>query len=301
MPRPPSSTGSCHSGFVIQSNDRRSNWCTIPGSSSRRWPPIIAWFALAGLLKLLVRREWVQDWLASRTERCCKACLLGMPTAVLAVIPVTASLPSSSASRCHTSSSVQPSNGIDSILATYALMGNAFTLVRLIVAFISGLICGLLVDLLCRPTSKSQGIALSAIPLTPLQQSILSVLAQIRPFTCTAHSRPANKRSLGQAMRYGLITLPADLAKALSIGLLLAGQYTSCRKLDERQLEQWPTRLSTRHHHQPATLCVGASIPMAYALLLPGSPRGCPDLPYHGPRVPRRSWPCGKCLDVRQH
>ena len=168
-------------------------------------------------------------------------------------------------------------------------MGNAFTLVRLIVAFISGLICGLLVDLLCRPTSKSQGIALSPqVTLTPLQPEHPIGLGTNTPLSPARPTpRPANKRSLGQAIRYGLITLPADLAKALSIGLLLAGLITTVLP------ENW---MSGSWSSGPLAFLLATiiSLPLYVRDRLDphglrtdccrALPRGCPDLPYHGPR-----------------
>ena len=77
-------------------------------------PYLLLGFALAGLLKLLVRQEWVQDWLGKPgLSGAVKACLLGipMPLCSCAVIPVAASLHKAAHPKVPLHpSSVQPSN-----------------------------------------------------------------------------------------------------------------------------------------------------------------------------------------------
>ena len=103
-------------------------------------PYLIFGFAIAGLLHILIRKEQVQRLLGKPgLGAVFKACSIGvpMPLCSCSVIPVAASLHKSGASRGATAAflSSTPQTGVDSILATYALMGGLFATVRVAVAF----------------------------------------------------------------------------------------------------------------------------------------------------------------------
>ena len=78
-----------------------------------------------------------------------KASALGvpMPLCSCSVIPVAASLREGGASKGATASflSSTPQTGVDSILASYALLGGLFTTVRVLVAFVCGIVTGYLI------------------------------------------------------------------------------------------------------------------------------------------------------------
>lgn len=240
-------------------------------------PYLLFGFAVAGLLHWLIRKELVQRWLGKPgMGTVVRASVLGvpMPLCSCSVIPVAASLRKSGASRGATASflSSTPQTGIDSILATYALLGGVFTIVRVVVAFISGFVSGLLVDLFAKETPTKfvpSGVSLKAAPIKA-QASRLD-LSNLTPLATPPANEP--KRNFGSALRYGLITLPADLASALITGLLLAGLITTLMP------ESWlsgtlgsgiiafviATLISL-----PLYVCATASIPMAYALMTAG-------------------------------
>ena len=86
-------------------------------------------------------------------------------------------------------------------------------------------------------------------------------------------SQPASKRGPIEALRYGFVTLPADLATALVIGLLLAGLITTLLPIDllNGSLSSGPLAfLLATAISLPLYVCATASIPMAYALLSAG-------------------------------
>ncbi|MEN8792603.1 MAG: permease, partial [Lentimonas sp.] len=224
-------------------------------------------FAVAGLLHILIRPEHVRRLLGKPgLGTIIKACLVGvpMPLCSCSVIPVAASLRKSGASRGATASflSSTPQTGVDSIFATYALMGGSFTIVRVVVAFISGIVSGVLVDLFAKEatTQTDQIVTDSAtkeslegdassfakatadMPSPPFvsQASSTNNLAPIKPSTlndlniafaaepkacCASPAKP--KSSLSKVLRYGFVTLPTDLATALIFGLVLGGLITT--------------------------------------------------------------------------
>ncbi|CAA6678185.1 MULTISPECIES: SO_0444 family Cu/Zn efflux transporter [unclassified Lentimonas] len=238
-------------------------------------PYLIFGFAIAGLLHILIRKEQVQRLLGKPgLSSVLKSCAIGvpMPLCSCSVIPVAASLRKSGASRGATAAflSSTPQTGVDSILATYALMGGLFTAVRVAVAFVSGIVTGFLIELFCKEkvedTTPSPNLSPSTINLspnlslnpnltlnpnqsltppsaapTPSKITSMSMIktekpqvSGLQPQVSPLKSPPSGlpKRSLSAALRYGFINLPADLAVALLVGLGLAGLITTLLPAD---------------------------------------------------------------------
>ncbi len=244
-------------------------------------PYLLFGFAVAGVLHILIRKEFVQRWLGKPgLGGVIKASVLGvpMPLCSCSVIPVAASLRKSGATRGATASflSSTPQTGVDSIFATYALLGGLFTAVRVLVAFVCGIVTGYLIELCCKdePTGKAKpainlGAGFSPID-KPLAPPIISSVAIETP-SCCSSSQP--KRTPTDALRYGFITLPADLAKALTLGLLLAGLITTLLPddlLSGNLSHGAPAFLLATVISLPLYVCATASIPMAYALMAAG-------------------------------
>lgn len=274
-------------------------------------PYLLLGFLAAGLLHWLIRADRVRHWLGRPgVAAVVKACLIGtpMPLCSCSVIPVAASLRKQGASRGATAAflSATPQTGIDSIFATYGLMGGCFAAIRVVVAFITGLTSGLLVDWLIKeptpaaPKPTSSGLAPitestqstfnSLRPFSPTPDAVGSVnsidLANLSPHsTSTAPGAPQSCQcsaavpeksdavSFTAAMQYGWLRLPADLAPALLIGLLLAGAVAAWLPAD---------LLSGASSHGlmafvmatiisvPLYVCATASIPLAYSFILAG-------------------------------
>jgi uncharacterized membrane protein YraQ (UPF0718 family) len=252
-------------------------------------PYLIFGFAIAGMLHILIRPERVQRLLGTPgIGAVLKACLIGvpMPLCSCSVIPVAASLRQSGASRGATSAflSSTPQTGVDSILATYALMGGLFTAVRVAVAFVCGIVTGFLVELCCNGKSKDASPKTSdSSPLTfsPTNQAALRSTAPLNSISLSPKTAPKadccattlQPRGWSEALRYGFIQLPADLALALLFGLTLAGLITTLLPPDliSGSFSSGPlafflaTVISL-----PLYVCATASIPMAYALMAAG-------------------------------
>lgn len=234
-------------------------------------PYLLFGFAIAGLLHSLIRKEQVQRLLGKPgLGAVFKACLIGvpMPLCSCSVIPVAASLHKSGASRGATAAflSSTPQTGVDSILATHSLMGGLFATMRVAVAFVSGIVTGLLIELFCHgkaadtasshakatadrpslppepkltpPASPSSSLSPQVSSLSPqsstlnVQHSTLnsqrSTLSPLKSQVSPLKSQVSQKpSSLLTALRYGFINLPADLAVALLVGLALAGLITT--------------------------------------------------------------------------
>ena len=223
-------------------------------------PYLIFGFLMSGLLFWLIRPEAVERLLGKPgLSTVIKSCLIGtpMPLCSCSVIPVATSLRKSGASRGATAAFISstPQTGVDSIFATYSLMGGLFTAVRIVVAFISGIVTGLLIELFCNRQHQNQ-----ETPANKVQVSD----------HCT--SKPQHP-GLKQSLHYGFVKLPSELAIALIVGLVLAGLITTLLPEDlfQGSLSYGPAAfLIATLIGLPLYICATASIPMAYALIAAG-------------------------------
>lgn len=242
-------------------------------------PYLLLGFAVAGLLHWLIRKELVRRWLGEPGfGGVFRASVVGvpMPLCSCSVIPVAASLHKSGASRGATASflSSTPQTGVDSILATYGLLGGAFTIVRVLVAFISGFVSGVLVDLFARKEETKETpetISLTPKPLAQLAPELsFSNLTPVKP--PPPHPQEP-KRTAKDAWHYGTITLPSDLGIALLTGLLLAGLITTLMPegfLSGSIGAGLTSFVVATLISLPLYVCSTGSIPMAYALMTAG-------------------------------
>jgi uncharacterized membrane protein YraQ (UPF0718 family) len=248
-------------------------------------PYLIFGFAIAGLLHILIRKEQVQRLLGKPgLGAVFKACLIGvpMPLCSCSVIPVAAALHKSGASRGATAAflSSTPQTGVDSMLATYSLMGGLFATVRVVVAFVSGIVTGFLIELFCNNRVEDSSPASSLSPnltpnpnpqSTPSKITSMSKTPQVSALKPQVSSPQPSR--LSTALRYGFINLPADLAVALLVGLALAGLITTLLPPDliSGPISTGPLAfLLATVISLPLYICATASIPMAYALMAAG-------------------------------
>ncbi|MEO0509117.1 MAG: SO_0444 family Cu/Zn efflux transporter [Verrucomicrobiota bacterium] len=234
-------------------------------------PYLLIGFAIAGLLHGLLRADFIDRFLGKPgLGGVVNASLFGvpMPLCSCSVIPIAASLRKSGASRGATASfmSSTPQTGIDSIMATYSLLGGAFTLVRVVVAFICGIVTGYLIELFCREKPKPAVPDMANLSFSPSTDAVDTASTD-----CCSATKP--KRDWRECLRYGFVTLPGDLAGALLFGLFLAGLITTFITGDLLQdsMSSGPLAfLFATLISLPLYVCATASIPMAYALIAAG-------------------------------
>ena len=123
---------------------------------------LILGFAIAGIVHALVPREWMLKHLSGGgLWPIAKASLLGIPLPLCScsVIPVAAGLRRQGASKGASAAFAisTPQTGEESIPITWALFGPVYAFTRPIVAVITGLVAGLLIDLTDtkKPQTKS--------------------------------------------------------------------------------------------------------------------------------------------------
>ncbi|MDE6100525.1 MAG: permease, partial [Paramuribaculum sp.] len=138
-----------------------------------------------------------------------KAALIGVPLPLCScgVLPTAVSLRRNGASRGASTSFLiaTPQTGLDSIAATYSLLGLAFAIIRPLAALVTAFIGGMLVN----QHDKACGINPDAEVDTIDAPSADSFLGKIK-----------------DAMRYGFVDMVQNIGKWLIIGLVIAAAIT---------------------------------------------------------------------------
>ncbi|MBC8468061.1 MAG: SO_0444 family Cu/Zn efflux transporter [Planctomycetes bacterium] len=172
-------------------------------------PYLLFGFAVAGVLSVFINAELVEKHLGGTGFwQVFKASLFGVPLPLCScgVIPVSMSLHRHGASKGATISFLlsTPQTGVDSILVTYGLMGPIFAIFRPVAAFVTGLIGGGVVNLFERHDTVH----------TPPEKKE----------ACTDSCCSGGKKEsrLMRAAKHAFITLPADIGRAMLVGLIIA-------------------------------------------------------------------------------
>ena len=218
-------------------------------------PYLLLGFLVAGLLSAFVKPAFVEEHLGKAgLKQVAKASLLGVPLPLCScgVIPVAASLRRHGASQGATVSFLTstPQTGVDSIMVTYGLLGPVFTMFRVVIAFVSGLICGGAVDALARKEEEGE----AEPPACP----------------CGAETHGGRIR---HALAYGFLTLPRDIGKALLVGIVISGLLSVAVPPDalHSSLRGGPlAMLAAMAIGIPMYVCSTGSVPIAVAMLKMG-------------------------------
>jgi len=178
------------------------------GTLSEMSPYLLFGFGVAGVLSVWINADVVQRHLGGAGFwQVFKASLFGVPLPLCScgVIPVSMSLHKHGASKGATVSFLlsTPQTGVDSILVTYSLMGPIFAIFRPLVAFITGVFGGCLINAVENHDTSPQ----------PEEKT---------ECTDSCCSNEKKKSRLIRAFKHGFITLPADIGRSMLIGLFIA-------------------------------------------------------------------------------
>ncbi|MFR9651639.1 MAG: permease [Rikenellaceae bacterium] len=171
-------------------------------------PYLLLGFLIAGLLHAFVPKNTFSKYLSKRGFRSVAlSALFGVPLPLCScgVIPTAMSLKKEGASDGATVSFLiaTPQTGVDSILATYGVLGLPFAIIRPIVALVVALIGGLFVD---RFSTGSEAVVVSDRAST---------------------SKGSKRSTFLYALRYGFVDMLQDLGKWLTVGLIIAAAITA--------------------------------------------------------------------------
>lgn len=218
-------------------------------------------FLVAGVLSVAVSPAWLERHLGGRgLGPVFKSSLFGVPLPLCScgVIPVAASLRRQGASKAATTAFLlsTPQTGVDSILVTWSMLGPLFGVFRPVMALLTGFLGGGLVQLV-DPPQPGGGYAKDSVPTTP------------RPQGLVAKTRAA--------LDYGLVTLPGDIARALVIGVLVAGVLAALIPEDflADYLGGGPLAIGLMMLVGiPIYVCATASVPLAASFIFLGATPG---------------------------
>lgn len=215
-------------------------------------PYLILGFLLSGVLSVMISPRWVEKHLGgSKYGSIVKATLLGVPLPLCScgVIPVAASLRKHGANKGATTAFLisTPQTGIDSILATYGLLGPFFAWFRPLAALITGIIGGAIV------AAVDEG-------KQPKQEETNEPTEENQSFV----------HKLKSALQYGLVTLPGEIYRALIVGIIIAGlisTFVSPDFVSQYVGNYYLTMLLMLAIGMPLYVCSTSSIPIALGFM----------------------------------
>lgn len=220
-------------------------------------PYLLLGFLLAGIMHAFLPQSYYGRFLGRRSFRSVvNAALFGIPLPLCScgVIPTAMSLRKEGASKGATVSflTATPQTGVDSIIATYSLMGLPFAIVRPIAALCTSLFGGALANI----ADKDAGTTAT---------------------DCTGCERPARKKSFLsrclEALEYAYVEMMEDIGKWLVVGLVVAGLITVFVPDGWFTVFKGNTLASmilVLAIAMPMYVCATGSIPIAVALMLKG-------------------------------
>lgn len=219
-------------------------------------PYLLLGFLLAGLMHSFVPNTLYTRYLSKNSfTSVIYSALFGVPLPLCScgVIPTAMSLRREGASKGAVVSFLvsTPQTGVDSIIATYSLMGLPFAIIRPIVAFVTAIFAGQAVNIFDKNCCS---------------ETITS--------TNNKHDECNSSLSkLKEALEYAFIDMMQDIGKWLVIGLIVAGLITVF--VPDSFFETFKDNsllsiLFVLLFSIPMYLCATGSIPIAVALMLKG-------------------------------
>ena len=229
-------------------------------------PYLLLGFLFAGLLHSFVPSKLYHKYLAKPTfGSVVNAALLGIPLPLCScgVIPTAMSLRREGASKGATTSFLiaTPQTGVDSILATYGMMGLPFAIVRPLAALCTALFGGAAANIFGK---EGEGDATATVSDHDHCDCGCD---------CGCDDHKAHHNRLVEALHYAFVEMIADIGKWLLIGLLVAGLITVLIPDNAFTVFQGNTLASmllVLCIAVPMYLCATGSIPIAVALMLKG-------------------------------
>ncbi|MCX8082012.1 MAG: SO_0444 family Cu/Zn efflux transporter [bacterium] len=238
----------------------------IIGLLNEMSPYLLFGFLIAGILKVLIPTERIYYHLSpSNFLSILKATLLGIPLPLCScgVIPVATHIKKEGASDGATVSFLisTPTTGVDSILATYSLLGWIFAIIRPVCALFSGLFAGILVN---RYEDRKK--------LPKEKDNYTCIFCENEGL----HTHSFYEK-IKSAFRYGFFELVEDTGKWILIGIIIGGIISTfvpediVSKYLGRQLYSYPLMLLIG---VPLYVCATGSIPIAASLITKGMSPG---------------------------
>ena len=241
-------------------------------------PWLLLGLIFAGLLKVYFPQKHIDKYLGKGNfKSALNGSVLGipMPLCSCGVIPTGISFYKDGASKGATNSFLisTPQTGVDSIFATYSMLGWPFAVLRPIVAFVTGVTGGVLTNWLVKDKPKPK--AASPFAGFKLDVQAMGGTGTCEDESCGCHETQKNnsRHSLVRAADYAFIELLQDIAKWLVVGFLLAALISVLIPNDFfSRFQGWGIVeiLLVLAASVPIYICATGSIPVAAVLLMKG-------------------------------
>jgi uncharacterized protein len=241
-------------------------------------PWLLFGLVFAGLLKVYFPQKHIDKYLGkSNFKSAFNASLLGVPLPLCScgVIPTAISFYKNGASKGATNSFLisTPQTGVDSIFATYSMLGWPFALLRPFVAFFTGVAGGVLTNFFIKekPVKKSSPFAGFKIDAVSLGKT--DATCNDDSCNCNEPKTEDKRHALIRAADYAFVELLQDISKWLILGFLIAALisvllpndfFSSFKGLGLIEI------LVVLAASVPIYICATGSIPIAAVLLMKG-------------------------------
>lgn len=256
-------------------------WNALLTMSAEMAPYLLLGFFIAGLLRVFVPKTLYSKHLAPRNMKSVvKAAALGVPLPLCScgVIPTAVGLRKEGASHgaCTGFLIATPQTGVDSIIATYSLMGLPFAVVRPLAALFTAVFGGWLTNTYAREDEQHSEAQAADNGHNRCNCGHDSE-EHLHAHHCSCEHDHESSQSFGGKMRealdYAFVDMMQDVGKWLVIGLLIAALITVAVPND------W---LAALHEYKllnmllvlavaiPMYVCATGSIPIAVSLMAKG-------------------------------
>lgn len=224
------------------------------GILSEMSPYLLLGFFFAGLLYAFIPRQRIEKYFNGNSFRSSVlASVFGIPLPLCScgVIPTGTAFYKNGASKGGTISFLisTPQTGVDSILATFSLMGLPFAIIRPIAALVTGISGGLITSSITRKEVVKE------IPKT------------------NENKNKSLSQKVSDVFRYGFVEFIQDISKWLVIGLVLAAIISALIPNEFFDLLNMPPLLQMLMIlviSIPLYICATGSIPLAAILIVKG-------------------------------
>ncbi|MCD4817590.1 MAG: SO_0444 family Cu/Zn efflux transporter [Candidatus Cloacimonetes bacterium] len=176
-------------------------------------PYLFIGLLFAGVLSIIFKRDFIAKHLGKNDIfSVLKAAILGVPLPLCScgVIPTALYLRNQKASKGATLSFLisTPQTGVDSIIATYGMMGPVFAIFRPIAAFITGIVGGITANFLLKEdeTSEQNVNKSCSVNSEKDSESKISLITRIK-----------------NVLKYAFVDFLDDISIKLTIGIIIAG------------------------------------------------------------------------------
>lgn len=259
-------------------------------------PYLLLGFLLAGIMHAFVPNKLYSRYLGGSSFRSVvNAAILGVPLPLCScgVIPTAMSLKKEGASKGATVSFLiaTPQTGVDSIIATYSLLGLPFAMVRPVAALVTALFGGQMVNLFADKGSSPAGMkggGTAGMEGKPGGMEGMDDKMEGKSVRSAEKEKSFPEKAV-IALRYAYVEMMQDIGRWLILGLVIAGLITVFVPESFFALFADNSLLSmviVLLFAIPMYLCATGSIPIAVAMMMKGlSPGAALVLLMAGPAV----------------